>query len=529
MNGLSTPFLKLPRLSIDPRNILLRILSWILETGKEIGPGPAESSSGTNLLASISSPRLRENHATSMTRHGDAVGRLDAQIIDLGAHAAAGSPDAEFLAAADDACFAPDSESPASLSQLRRLVDSVASQEHLASPLYAPFRAKAAVTARQLLSRTLIRAALPTSSDLLYWNQLDADRLWRFVYFAQTMPNRLASYASSLMRQSTGISWMAIKTSGDLLLDSCFPASTLSQKPKSGNGSPATVQRSQGRPGWRLSGNLLRTEVRLKKTKVDLVRDLLASCIGYLAQPDSLDGAEALGNRALMQCNRVLDILDAALGKPLNIMVSDDLFKSLATSLENESSTESTEDLATTLSRMSKLRLRIRTSLEPVSRPSLITRYWLPTTLSLFSLASAHRRAIANWSDLVNLAGSVRDTIFDFFDTWIIQPLLGVWATIRQPDSSLGVMNNADSSISSDLDSLERMVVDFARDRGTPAPLLPEVGELARMGDLGLVQRAYESEMRSPIRNALGGDLVRTLLIQIRESPAPTTRSSIHS
>jgi nuclear-control-of-ATPase protein 2 len=117
---------------------------------------------------------------------------------------------------------------------------------------------------------------------------------------------------------------------------------------------------------------------------------------------------------------------------------------------------------------------------------------------------------------LVNLGTTLVKTARELFETWLVNPLLEVWETVRRPESGIGVVDNAEVSLRADLDSLERMVTDFAADQGLQGEVLTKAGELARKGDMGIVQRAYEEEMRRPIKGVLGGDLVRTLLIQIR-------------
>lgn len=61
------------------------------------------------------------------------------------------------------------------------------------------------------------------------------------------------------------------------------------------------------------------------------------------------------------------------------------------------------------------------------------------------------------------------------------------------------------------------MVIDFARDR---VPNLPSdlLAQQARQGDLGLILRHYEEDIKAPIRSVLMGDLIRLVLIQVQRS-----------
>ena len=77
-------------------------------------------------------------------------------------------------------------------------------------------------------------------------------------------------------------------------------------------------------------------------------------------------------------------------------------------------------------------------------------------------------------------------------------------------------------SLAGDRDSLERMVVDFARDNppnGTlDAVSLEAIKARVREGDLTTVLKVYEQELKHPIRGGLTGSLVRALLIQVQKT-----------
>ena len=63
------------------------------------------------------------------------------------------------------------------------------------------------------------------------------------------------------------------------------------------------------------------------------------------------------------------------------------------------------------------------------------------------------------------------------------------------------------------------MAESLARDRlsFTPDQLL-QLNEQIAAGDLGPVLRIYEDEMRTPLRSAIAGNLVRALLIQVHKT-----------
>lgn len=159
-------------------------------------------------------------------------------------------------------------------------------------------------------------------------------------------------------------------------------------------------------------------------------------------------------------------------------------------------------------------------------RPSLLTRYWIPLTALLLSsttllrILSSRRAALTTW--LRDLGA----TTVDFWHNWVIEPTRNLIGTIRHSaDSEVALMSR--DSLAADMHSLERMVVDFAIDNPSIAspdggPLTDAVLDAVRArvkeGDLTPVLRAYERDMRRPLRGALAGELVRALLIQVQKT-----------
>ena len=114
-------------------------------------------------------------------------------------------------------------------------------------------------------------------------------------------------------------------------------------------------------------------------------------------------------------------------------------------------------------------------------------------------------------------------TVIDFWYNWVIEPVRKVIGTIRHDENSeVSIMSKR--SLEGDRASLERMVLDFARDNPPEgkAPLAPQQLETIRKGiqegDLTPVLRVYEKEMQSPIYNGVMGSLSRALLIQVQKT-----------
>lgn len=172
-------------------------------------------------------------------------------------------------------------------------------------------------------------------------------------------------------------------------------------------------------------------------------------------------------------------------------------------------------------------------------RPSVIVRYWLPATVLLVSTIHAQfdtsltrfqissstllryvvnrRAAIMTW--IRELGG----TVIDFWRNWVIEPVRKVIGTIRHDvNSEVSIMSKR--SLEGDRASLERMVLDFAKDNPPEGsgPLNQQQLEVVRQGiqegDLTPVLRVYEKELQSPIYNGVMGSLSRALLIQVQKT-----------
>lgn len=157
-------------------------------------------------------------------------------------------------------------------------------------------------------------------------------------------------------------------------------------------------------------------------------------------------------------------------------------------------------------------------------RPSRLVRFWLPTCALLISTPFLQhlfgkREAAKNY---VQNSGA---TARDFYLNWVLKPVKKVISTIRHDQGSeLAIMSK--ESLSGDRDSLERMVIDFAIDNSNSTDRnyaltesqISEIRAKVREGDLTPVLRAYEKDLRNPLRGTLRGDLVRALLIQVQKT-----------
>lgn len=151
-----------------------------------------------------------------------------------------------------------------------------------------------------------------------------------------------------------------------------------------------------------------------------------------------------------------------------------------------------------------------------LARPGLFTRSWpyalaVPTvSLILARTAYKSRQTLRRWAEQAG------ETVRGFVIDWVVEPVRKILETVRHGDDSLAIMGK--ETLKSDLASLERMVVDFGRDEyKMTEPQLVELAGKVRNGDLTAVLQAWEQDIKKPIRSAVGGSLIRTLLIQVQK------------
>lgn len=149
-------------------------------------------------------------------------------------------------------------------------------------------------------------------------------------------------------------------------------------------------------------------------------------------------------------------------------------------------------------------------------RPSWVYRVLMPAAgYAILAYACLRLGMRMEWGKLWRAAGEVYSAGHHLLQDWVVTPMGEIWRTVRYRDSNLALASSA--ALQADINSLERMVVDFA---SRQYPEIPEETVLSqvRQGDVTLLLRRYEEQLRSPIKNILVGDLVGMLLIQVQKS-----------
>ncbi|OLL24676.1 Nuclear control of ATPase protein 2 [Neolecta irregularis DAH-3] len=341
--------------------------------------------------------------------------------------------------------------------------------------------AKSALVVYARAVETLICVTVPLQDAEWYWEAVIRSPRNRLFYMLQTAPIRFFRFFQTLNPTSTFLSYFSTASVRQTFSSSILDSLSILDRIKL----EADVN--------------FRAVVDLKRSQAISIGILTSRCFTF-EKAIKLDLASSIH-----QMRQVISRQDDSLSsnsdsKSYSSDSDSDECEHLATELIN---------IITCLATFSQSTLH---NARPFTKPSTLTRYW-PAFLGLALSASkilhllTHRQtAIKTW-----IAESF-ETITGFWYNWVIEPLNQIFHTLRQ-DSAITLTSQ--KSLASDVASLERMVLDFCSASGESAEV---VRNAVRQGDLSAVLKVYESEMKSPVLNAVKGNLIRALLIQLQKT-----------
>ncbi|RYP26486.1 hypothetical protein DL768_011720 [Monosporascus sp. mg162] len=419
---------------------------------------------------------------------------------------------------------------------------------------------KATIQTYGVILDTLLDQIVPLSDHLWYWDEVLSSSTYSTLFMAQTSPWRLWAWTldiyedskARLQRYTSGRT-SAESTEGD---ESPVPRPTgLSHRWGQFYGivretirerSLANVQRRIMSPVA-----VARAEARRKQARLKKLREMTSSGLGVLidealvfggngsedAKSDLIASGTQEWRGIVERSVALMDmILQDALSLDLNIpQFEDKVFAGVDEDPELSIQAEEAEANrpAIVARRLHRLlteqvpehRAAVRTIVKRNGRPPRLVRYWLPATALLLSSGTIYRIFVNRQEEILQWVRDLGVTVRDFWFNWVIEPVRKVVGTIRHDaNSEIAIMSR--DSLKADRDSLERMVVDFALDRPVVATgesslskaQVAEIRAKVKEGDLTPVLRAYENDLRSPLRGTIRGDLVRTLLIQVQKT-----------
>lgn len=381
-----------------------------------------------------------------------------------------------------------------------------------------------------LVISSLLARTSSLSAELDYWQEVEATNWEAGRYLIQTAPERAARAGKvwwERWRRLTRRGEVNATQSGDrfrlatireallppsLLLSSAFPHLA------------ARSRTTSARSAFFLTLSpllLTRQEAALKRRELERLKDREAERIGDVAEAvwDLEKAVRKL--QSPLRSHADPEATEAGEKEALSRFVSrmQTALSSSPSSVSQLSDSATAQDVASALCQILSSTLpdhsaSLSLTLVPLSRPTWLVRTWpilvaAPLTVfALTKLAWSRRDQIVRW------VADLRETVRGFFLGWVVSPLEDILSTIRAGDrGTLAIMS--DESLKSDLASLERMVGDFGKERygWGPEEVALATGRV-KQGDLTEVLKAWEQEIKTPFRSAVGGSLIRALLIQ---------------
>ncbi len=142
-----------------------------------------------------------------------------------------------------------------------------------------------------------------------------------------------------------------------------------------------------------------------------------------------------------------------------------------------------------------------------VDNRSFLQRNWLNiSAASVAVIAAGHmllnadHEAIHVWFEAIHIALS------NLVQKWIVKPLNEIWDTVRYSKSNIRLTN--EQTVRHEADALRRMIDEYASQS--------TLDNSSVESNFELVLRDYETSIKSPIKSAFFGHLLRLILIQVQ-------------
>ncbi|RCK58124.1 Nuclear control of ATPase protein 2 [Candida viswanathii] len=338
-------------------------------------------------------------------------------------------------------------------------------------------------------SDSLIYKTLVLKSQVVYWESLNNSVVNKLLYFVQTSPVKLWTFAVDIFTKTKELLYQSVATEEETHLDYYLKIaknlyrvveSTFAKAIHQETPSVSFLAIEKHSIQWYL--NAIKFVVKFPVTVIS--REIRAK----LKQINE----EILVNTGdidvLLKCNPddYLSALPSGGGKG-NHQLIDVIDKTIEFDHKSYSSTE---------------------------EPSFLVRYWVVIAFVIFYGPSQSRKIYNNRDEIlhwINYNGV--EPVIGFFKNWVVRPLYEMLDILR---SNSDVTITTKDSLASDVTSLETMIYEFAKDNHidtTPAQINQDV----KNGDLKIVMSRYEDEIKSPIKYLISGSLLRLILIQVQK------------
>ena len=385
---------------------------------------------------------------------------------------------------------------------------------------------KAATQTYGIILNTLLERTIPLGDEIRYWDQVLSSYRYAGLYTIQTSPIRLWHWAIDVY----GDSWQRLQNAraiGDEEGESVLSASDrwrqyyVLVRDSVRDRSLADMQSQLF-----ASLTIARLEARSKRTHLKRLREMSASGLGILMDEGMIFEADEELHVSTKDSSNSKEEWQSVVSKSISLMEmvlqnihtlelgAGEFEETVFMSVDDDSqpprhdsigiqSVPRAVQLASRLQEILRVHIHthINTSRELATEygmPSRLIRFWLPGFALFLSSGTLLRILVNRKAEILTWVRELGATSIDFWNNWVVEPAKKVFKTIRHDkDSEIAIMGR--ESLQGDRDSLERMVVDFARDNSntpTGLPLSdPEISVIrakVREGDLTPVLRAYE-------------------------------------
>ncbi|KAF9531473.1 ATP synthase regulation protein NCA2-domain-containing protein [Crepidotus variabilis] len=403
---------------------------------------------------------------------------------------------------------------------------------------------------------TSLAQATQAESEAQWWADIEHSTLGVLLYLLQTLPQRFSNAAATIVdtlrrhRMPINISTLSPSSLRSLfstprfsirpsaLTVACFPhlrnqqslsTTLLLSPPRNSAFTDEGIQSAWSTLVKRISDfhfratrlivlplELTRQECTHNRKALERIRDQRAEVIGQLAQlrtslSDLMQGTNSgvLVNGFTRPSKKYASFLHTL----QRVVASSPQAYDFSGS---ESPLEPLDALSTSLTLLKTSHVELLEK-QRLLRPSRLTRFW-PSLLVLPPLSLYMYSNYTYWIPATaQMLRDAKDTLRGFVDGWLIEPLVSVLRTVRAGGGG-DVLVHAEGVVA-DLESLERMTLSLARDSLNYTPeQLQVLSEKVRLGDLTPVMQAYEADIRTPLRSAVSGNLLRTVLIQVQKA-----------
>ncbi|KAF9361697.1 Nuclear control of ATPase protein 2 [Mortierella sp. AD094] len=412
------------------------------------------------------------------------------------------------------------------------------------------FTAKCTIAVYLNLLDIILNATLPLANEIQYWQSLLDSRSWRLLYTVQTSPYRLYSTTRSVVISTRQHLESLIGTAAQgsdrevntLQLLKFFPTFL----------SRHLISRPVSFP------IVIRYEITHHRKQLQRIREYQAECLGLLAEqglnlnsehiedsmssssslstPNSEDLSSQVEQFIQEQVSKTICLMERVLSKtskdthhvtdPQQQKVpSRNASRSLTvlgnlhgvSNLGNDQVMEHLKKLIQV--EIPRYVSQTEIQAKQFHRPSWLTRIWIPALIGYFGLKYGIQYVSEHRADLDLMLEEAWDTARRFVTDWVWEPSVRIMEIIRHTDDQGSLQMLGNESLKSDIASLERMVLDFGKEHYRLAS--DELAILSRAvhnGDISMVMRAYEQELKTPLKGAVVGHLIQTLLIQIQKT-----------